>query len=379
METSTLRTLKKHFCRNILCSAIVLSIFVGGLVLTPTNGQAEATSISDVVGYKKGFYIISPDERFKLKIGGYVQGFFRYRALDANSDDNTFRVRRARLKLSGYIYSKVVQYVVEYDFSNSTLFTTVINLAYTPTFNFVIGQYKIPFNFESLTSASTLQFVDRSATHRFFGIANEREIGVGAHGKLNNSFVEYRLGIFNGEGINSQNTNKDVRFAGRLVFNLMGRHGTKFSDTGYSEEAHVAFGVGGMFNNTFNAAGTAEQKTSSLTGDISAKYLGTSFHGSIFWQNVNPIGPAANDLGYLVQAGYFLLPEFIEAAARISLIFPEGSANMHEYAGALNIFFFGNHNVKWATDYTLQHNVDAGGLGDDILHHIVRTMIQVKL
>jgi phosphate-selective porin len=339
--------------------------------------------ISDVVGYNKGFYIQSPDQNYKLKVNGYVQGLAFWQMVDGGANQDTFRVRRARLKFSGNIYDKALGYEVEYDFAAPKLTNAFIQYACPETDRWVrIGQYKVPFNFEGLASASALQFVDRSIAASFFGIPDQREPGVGLGGSFADKMIEYNFGIFNGEGINTVNANNEFRYALRVVANLMGKHGYDYSDTKGSEEAQVALGVAAMYNDTpgYAAAATAlDKQVSSFTGDLGVKYMGFSGHLDGFYQTTSPTtGTDTDDTGLLAQVGYFLMPNELELAARLAMVFPDAGGDQGEYTGGLNYYFDG-HNVKIQADYSALTTEDGISAGNDRFDNRVRLQVQVKL
>lgn len=361
---------------KFLFTSIVCCLFLNP-ILQSWAGEQEDVSL---VGYKKGFFIQSPDERFKLKIGGYIQGLFLGQILESQANQDTFRVRRARLKFSGHLYSKDIQYQLEYDFAGNKLLTTVIKLIHSKSLAATLGQFKVPFNPEGLSSASTLQFVDRSLAHSYFGISDEREIGLGVSGKFFGKKLEYSVAVLNGEGLNTLNQNNELRYAGRVVYNLKGQHGTKFSDTKHSEDPRVALGVGAMFNDTPDSAGTDEQKETSLTADVSGKYRGFGGYSGFFYRNVNPDAAAStHDKGWLAQIGYFVIPKTLEAAARVVRIYVDGAGDQSEYTGGLNYYIYGGHHVKLQLDYSVLTQGNGIAVGNDRVDHRARAQLQVKL
>ena len=90
-------------------------------------------------------------------------------------------------------------------------------------FNITVGQFKIPFSLENLTSTNKLELIDRSQAVEalaargkdVIGNQNGRDIGIQVGGSLikkrNGSLLEYRLGVFNGSGINMADTANEAK------------------------------------------------------------------------------------------------------------------------------------------------------------------------
>ena len=202
-----------------------LATILAGVFLAVAGVQhayaIEGEEDRGVSGYKKGFFLRTADNKFSLKIGGYIQSLFLAEINDNASDTDTFRIRRARLKFKGHVYSEDYGYVLEYEFGGNKLFTTYLK-ANLNIGEIRFGQDKVPFNPEALSSASILQFVDRSIAHRFFGIRNERDIGLSFHKTFLDKKWKFTLGVYNGEGLNELNGNNDLLYGARLAYHIGG-------------------------------------------------------------------------------------------------------------------------------------------------------------
>jgi phosphate-selective porin len=372
-----------------IIAAVVCSLIFGASAWAEETPAPEAApsepKVSDIVGYDKGFYIMSPDKRFKMTMGGYIQGLFSAAFIDDAGDTDTFRVRRARLKWFGHLYSEDIQYQLEYDFTGSDpsgkLLSTYLQLVHSPAFKARVGQWKVPFNLEGMSSGSTLQFVDRSIAHAFFGIIpDERETGFGFNGELMDKKIEYELSAFNGEGINTLNENNEFRYIGRFTYNLMGHHGLEFSDTKQSETPNVALAVAAFYNDTPDAAGTDEEKITSLATEVAAKYKGFGGYGAFYYKHTDPdAATSADDTGFLVQGGYFFIPKIFEAGLRFAQVYPDGGSTRAEYTLGMNYYIHDGHRVKFQFDYGALMTEDGVVAGDDRLDHLVRAQLQVKI
>jgi len=163
----------------------------------------------------------------KITLAGYTQ--VRYQALEEAGKIDGFDIRRARLDVKGQV-SPYWSYRVQFDLAGSPkLIDAYAELKINDFFNFTIGQAKIPFSLENLTSSNKLELIDRSQAVEalaargkdVIGNHNGRDIGVQLGGTIlklkDRPLVDYRLGIYNGTGINTTDTNEKKDFAARLI------------------------------------------------------------------------------------------------------------------------------------------------------------------
>lgn len=174
-----------------------------------------------------------------LKLDGLLQGWYQYS--DGVTPHDTFRLRRAEIKLSGEI-TPMVPWAVMVDPAqvreddtttssiNGTNYVTsvgrksilqdfFITLKVHPSSAFDIGQYKVPFGMEGLESSAQLDLIERSTMATQFKWADYRDIGVTYKGnfKLGGVKILPAAGIFNGAGQNKLDDNNAMAYVGRLV------------------------------------------------------------------------------------------------------------------------------------------------------------------
>ncbi|OGW13205.1 MAG: hypothetical protein A3G93_12115 [Nitrospinae bacterium RIFCSPLOWO2_12_FULL_45_22] len=162
--------------------------------------------------YKDGFHVATPDNAFKMTIGG--RAHMDYLGLDNNGrEDSSFAIKRARINAAGTLF-KNTEFKAEIDFGegkDANLTDGYINLTHLPFARIMLGQYKEPFSLEQLTSFRFVDFVERSIIAN--NIAPGRDIGAMLHANLFNGMLGYGVGIFNGNGRNKkrdENDDKDV-------------------------------------------------------------------------------------------------------------------------------------------------------------------------
>jgi len=154
-----------------------------------------------------------------LELSGYTQAGYTH----GDKSKEGFRIRQARVKLKGDIL-KNIHYKLQIDAVLApVLLDAQIEMSLAPHTKLRVGQFKVPFSLESLTSSSDLDTINRSQTveklcpGRDIG-AKGRDIGVTIKGEF--SRIKYTLGIFNGSGINKTDFNDQKDIVGRVVFRL---------------------------------------------------------------------------------------------------------------------------------------------------------------
>ena len=284
-------------------------------------------------GYKNGFFLETPDHKFKLKMGGRMYGDFRAYNSDHPRNDE-FYISRARIYLSGTLYN-YFDFKVEADFGKgeSELKDGYINLNYFPSAQVMMGQFKAPFSLERMTSANYITFIERSLP--VDNLTPDRDIGVMVHGAYEPVGLHYGAGIFNGGRANESDADDHKDFVGRLAVIPFTERGPSLLkglllgfSTSYGEQEAVYPGDKDAIWNKgeLKTAGDSEffQLNDGVVHDGKRTRLGTELAWVIGpvtlqgeWMRVdlddmeNRLGES-HDLsikGYYVQASYFLTGE----------------------------------------------------------------------
>ena len=187
--------------------------------LSFTNAQEKKKLIGDYLSIS-GWMNIQYDYETQLQNGGET--------LDVIS--NTFNVRRARLDFKGNI-NPHLEFRVQADMAQSPkLVDGFVKVKLAKYFNIQAGQFKIPFTFENPQSPLTLEgieyaqvisklsgYSDISGVKTYSG---GRDVGLMIYGDLFHferngkeiPILTYKLGVFNGNGMNNKdaNTLKDI-------------------------------------------------------------------------------------------------------------------------------------------------------------------------
>ena len=168
------------------------------------------------------------------KISGFVQTFYTADLDDnGNLEENTFKIRRARLSVDGKLGSRF-SYKLQGDFAGTpSLVDAYVKFKACDAFSIQVGQFKTPFTLESPINPVNLEIYDYGeAITKLVGYKDVcgvgklgRDIGIMASGNLfpikkgegiAYHVVEYSLGVFNGNGANIVDNNNRKDIVGRL-------------------------------------------------------------------------------------------------------------------------------------------------------------------
>ena len=240
-----------------------------------------------------------------FKLSGYAQA--EYTAQDVGLDG--FSIHRARLTLSGDITNKI-RFKFQVDLTKSPLLLdAAVEVAFHEAASLRVGQFKVPFGMESLTSSSDLDTIDRSqAVSKLapgFDLgASGRDIGALLFGKI--SILEYSLGVFNGAGINKTDTNNDKDFAGRVVIRPF-----SFLSLGAS-----------YYDGSYSASASAPPMVRDRIGFEGAVVYGAfSLKGEFLQAEDND----TTKRGWYLQAGYFFLPKTLQGIVKFDSYDPDAA------------------------------------------------------
>ncbi len=327
------------------------------------------------LGYKKGFYFRTRDDKFFMRMTGRIQMRYGYEDRDnvpGEEDDSSFSLRRARLKWDGYAY-KDFKYKIELALkSQGTKATSTADEDKAKAVELIdwwaeykkysyakirFGQWKVPFNSQRVVSSSKLQMIDRASSQDEFTM--DRQIGTMVSGNLFGKKMEYYAGMFNGNGRNEKsNGNNEHLYIARASWNPFGSYGKgigeQISDLAWSEKpmAHLSAAI--AFDNaadeTIDLDGLGETTSAdvdrtSLVGEYGLKYKGFSTSAEFYWRKYDNIGgKSIIDRGFFVQGGYFLIPKHLEIAGRYSLVDYDNRREadaVREATAGINYFFAG--------------------------------------
>ena len=393
---------------------LVVSFLVLGLLsVVPGSAFAQAQDEASpppqstkMSGWDDGFWVRSPDDQFKLKIGGRVQfqeamearqGLAKVRSTTnptvftpPDKFNDTFFVRRANLETSGTIFEKIDWSTVLNTRSGAPGAATqqinffadfTVNIL--PTFRIVGGTVSLPLDMLGEDSSKWYLGVEPPlvATQED-GIANltiarqsfgtSPDLGIRVEGDVG-SRVSYALGATNGSGFRAQNANDKLSYGGRVQVNILDAIGGKQTDFEWSQSPKLSLSAGSAWEDGENAPDTFVPAiihkwawTSSTGGAF--RYHGLSLNSEFYIRYSRILGVTSQDtngdgklrdFGYYADAGYYLIPHKLEAMLTASQIRREGPDNdANEFGGGVNWYLYGNHS-KLQFDYTNVLDYDA--------------------
>lgn len=403
--------------------------------------------------YRNDAFRVGDSKNFPELLGVFGD----YRSNRSIDEGSSFNMRRVRLYLMGHLFSPDLKYYIQLagetaENSQNPGSVSVLdaNLTSThfPWLNVQLGQYKVYFNRSQINSTSSMQFAERALAMDAFTASglNRRDIGITIMNDEEVYPVNYYLGVFNGSGPNfnrfgsfgseeptvgcpggqtggnpfpsptscptnqrSLNANfrtnvNQLMYAGRLMWNIMGRPGYGEGDLAYSETPQMAVGGGYAYNPAVNTStdnafvgidlanlnfrrqlaqfgngrelGWGVVDFSTWTLDYVLKYRGFSFQAEYWFKNVTrhnkglPCmqtagqgGPCTafapnqlgNATGWYVQSGYYLIPRKVELAARYAYWDPDthsGGDLIKEVDVSLNWYLNGTYDHQIMVTYS---------------------------
>ncbi|HET9370588.1 MAG TPA: porin [Vicinamibacterales bacterium] len=308
----------------------------------------------------------------------------------------SFRIRRAKTKFEGWFWKApqvaplpVTMPRYSYEMQMNWPGASVANPAalledatfmFDPTeagvFRVVVGQFKVPQGRQEMTSSGSQQFVDRTLVSNEF--ARGRDIGIAVQGATRGNKLEYRFGIFNGNGVSQSidnNAAKQVNL--RLMWQPNGSQvlaqrawisGALYSEADFESTTAPIYAVAFTYErNDFHRTTTGNDTKSNVIGlDGIYKYKGFSTLGEYYFRKRTPeTGSKFDSNGGFFQAGMMLNRyRTWEAAFRYGqrdINDTVDNDDITEIRGALS-YYYKRHALKFQMDFgQLKTELPAGG------------------
>lgn len=393
-----------------MANKLMYGILLVGLAVLLIPGRSEAKTIEEILRDKgvitaaeykaategkghvqyqagKGLTAVSADGNSSLHLGGWAQLLYRFTDYDAPDKDSQsdFDIRRFKLVLKGNLLSKNFGYKFQGDVSDGFRTEDVfVNYRFCAPLTLQIGQFKPPQARQELTSAARQLFPERSLANDTFNLGRDR--GLQAAGSFAGKKLQYRLGIFNGNGPNTSNPDNHHLYAGRIDFNPLGAY--TMDEAGWPGQGPLlnigcslayekisSADVGSGFNtddDVMDVALNLDQYTNPGdfttkygrdldwllgTANLNASWLGAGFAAEYYHLKAAPsLGADWKAHGYYIQASYQVLPEKLELAARYTEVKStdaNASANFDKSQTQLGVnYYFYRHLAKLQSDIT---------------------------
>ena len=249
---------------------------------------------------KKSYLITAARQ---LQLTGYSH--IRYQHFDEQRKNDGLDIHRARLDLRGSI-TPFLALRLQTEFADKPkLLDAYSEIKLADYLMITVGQFKIPLSMENLASLTKFEMIDRSQVVEALvarskdvtGNQNGRDIGIQASGtilKINDlPVIEYRIGLFNGSGINVADTANEAKdIAGRLSFNPV-----------------KGFSVGASYYNGWDKAIKPDVPGKSQVRNrlgFELSYITAKF--SLRGEYISGKDGKTGRAGWYAQAGYFVIP-----------------------------------------------------------------------
>lgn len=356
-------------------------------VMMLLNAHLSKAQQTPYFNFTKGSGLIAPDSSFSINTRFRIQnrfGFITESEDDFDISEVEARVRRLRLRLDGFVYSKKLTYLIQLSFSRGDMdyetmkFPNVIRDAYvqyafSKYFSLGLGQTKLPGNRQRVVSSGEQQMVDRSIVNATFNI--DRDFGLFANYK--SELVSLRAAVSSGEGRNINSSNRGLAYTGRLELTPLGafKSNGEYSEGDLAREQRPKLALAMTYHLNEDATRTSGQTGYWLTeqrnieileADLVWKYNGWAYSTEYIQRNVgNPfvldetgtMRHMYTGKGHNHQLSYLFKNNF-ELVGRYSIVSPgkkiaSAEKDRDQYAVGANKYLRG-HRVKLQSDITLE-------------------------
>jgi phosphate-selective porin len=196
-----------------------------------------------------------------------------------------------------------------------------------------MGQYKVPFSVQELTSDQRQEFIERAITNAKY--AAGRDQGLMLWGTTADKRFGYQAAVFNGGGEGRAQDDQKLMSVARVWTAPFGEY--KLSEGPLENTDHFVLLVGGAYRTGEAARGTATTGVFEKVDDESAwnaetavrfwRLYGTAEYFQMTDEVDNPVqGPAVHSRGYHAQVGIMVIPKHLELAGRYAEINPDTDA-----------------------------------------------------
>ena len=288
----------------------------------------------------------------------------------ADGTSVAFSVHKVRPYLQGTVFKPWLKYKFEFELgplktdatnnvNNSRLTDAFVEFAKFPAATLRVGQYKVPFGLQELTSDTRQEFVDRSIVNSKFAVS--RDIGLMLLGNVWDKKFGYQVGLFNGSGQNNPQEDQKQMYAARVWIDPLGEYKLfeAANDASGKNVLHVGLGYrGGEVMRGTATAGVFEDADNETAAnfEIAWRWSRLFAMGEYFIQKDEQKNPAAGaDVkaqGWHAQLGVMVQPKKHELALRYAQVEPDKSVADAEQTEMRLVYgyFIKGHNLKIQAD-----------------------------
>jgi hypothetical protein len=321
----------------------------------PTRGVLPA----DI--YNGGFFVESKDKSYSIYVNGLFQvrytGFVPHHDVlafgEPTTGTSTFDVFLGRVALSGSVFQPGLKYFLQVQGStagnsNSLAFIDwFTSNTFSKALTVQVGRSYTPYSYEYYCNPGNYLFADLSTAEYAFVLP--RAIGAQAYGSVGKltyaGMVTNSIPALDAGG--QENFNSKLAYIGHAQVDILAPYGYVETDpTGKSKQKLSLWGS--VAYNPVNASSGFENVTAgdtTVNGTSTAAYrVGYfSLQTSGYWRRTTQISgmPTKNSWGYGEQAGFYLKPNKLELAERISGVNWGAPDNLGASSAVQNTWFVG--------------------------------------
>lgn len=308
---------------------------------TPASPYPGAPGPMDSVR-RGGLLVVStPDDSFLLRPTLRLQAGYQGQLVSLGPgqlvapDSSTFLLRRAEVMLEGHVFQRLIEYRLQLDFvAPQVVKDAFVQWRVSPCLAVRIGQFKIPYGFERYILSAYYEFVGASEAAKAFSLG--RDIGAMVVGRQFGGKLQYQASVTNGAGPGRLNDNLDLAYALRMVAAPFGPLPEEEGDIAGQPRPLVSMGGAAYYNllPTDVRARTGDPTANQdVDGDgridnvavwqgalqLRAMWRGAALQAEYYQRLEHPGGAAADrdSHGEYAQASYFVIPHFLQVAARL--------------------------------------------------------------
>ena len=404
--------------RAILIPCLLFTLSLAAQEKTEEVKNHDKYIESDVIPLagKKGFSFESKAGDFTFKPFVLVQASAKYNYYDDEglelADQNNvansgFEVGNALIGFAGKAFDKVTFNMTlnAAQSGDALLQQAWVDLNLKDELRFRVGKFKTPYNQAYLVTLGETLFptlplslttpvnIPYSINSVNPNIATGFDLGVQVHGLLRNKW-EYRVGIFNGTGINVNGAKKTMSddlgipsllYAGRFAYMPKGVMPTHQGSPDDLNNNKFMVAVSTSYNVEANWQASNDLR---VGGEFSYLYNRLYFTAEAYWLNMKfvkkqQIAPAYNFWGGYIQGGYFVTDK-MQLAARYDF-FDRNSSKTDGILNAPSVgfnYFIAGYNLKlqamyqylgkWGHENQMERDNDDLGLAQ----HFAQVMLQ---
>lgn len=376
---------------------------------TPPAPEASApapTEDKPLAGYDGGFFIQDKEGKFRMNVNSTIKTKYSAAFIEDSPNAHSFLLRSISFVFSGSAIDPRLEWVfvlvpnVAPPFGAATL-----TYKFADYFALTAGVDTINFNTHYQISSGKMAFAERSIDT----LRNNLGDSIGIWGTGDVGRFSYAAGVYNGRGTDLEpNLNEELIYAVQLSYTPLGKYSGDEGDAGYTEEPALKFAVGGGFHHEETLTQAKVISTNTFGG---FKYKGLSILASGNFRYTDPdiFTREQIDLGYTVQAAYYVIPKKLSVALRHSALIDDindvganinmrassisslvsetlgnayrgtdvggDSDNEYEFTGAIS-WDIKDFNARLQTQYSLI--IDGIPGADNLMNHFLMTTVQVK-